>query len=94
MKITPLTLRAKIILLVCGIITIVLGINTYLNIVTMRDQIFDSQRLRAQALAQAMIQDVSRLGATMPITDMAGLLGRHCYQLHQLNYDALAISFT
>ena len=86
MKITPLTLRGKIILLVCAIITIVLGINTYLNIVTLRDQIFDSQRLRAQALAQAMIQDVRRLGATMPITDMAGLLGRHCYQLYQLNY--------
>jgi diguanylate cyclase (GGDEF)-like protein/hemerythrin-like metal-binding protein len=85
MKITPLTLRGKIILLVCGIITIVLGVNTYLNIITLRDHILDSQRLRAQALAQAIIQDVTRLGATMPITDMAGLLARHCYQLHQLN---------
>jgi diguanylate cyclase (GGDEF)-like protein/hemerythrin-like metal-binding protein len=85
MKITPLTLRGKIILLVCSIITIVLGINTYLNIVTLRDNILDSQRLRGQALAQAIIQDVTRLGATMPISDMAGLLGRHCYQLHQLN---------
>jgi diguanylate cyclase (GGDEF)-like protein/hemerythrin-like metal-binding protein len=82
---TTLNLRGKIILLVCGIITIVLGINTYLNIVTLRDNILDSQRLRAQALTQAIIQDVTRLGTTMPISDMAGLLARHCYQLHQLN---------
>ena len=82
---TNLNLRGKIILLVCGIITIVLGINTYLNIVTLRDNILDSQRLRAQALTQAIIQDVTRLGTTMPIYDMAGLLARHCYQLHQLN---------
>ncbi len=81
-----LTLRGKIILMICAIITFVLGINTYINIVTLRDQIIDSQRLRAQALAQAIIQDVTRLGTTIPITDMAGLLGRHCYQLHQLNY--------
>jgi len=94
MNITPLTLRGKSILLVCGIITMVLGINTYLNIATLRDYILDSQRLRAQTLAQAIMQDIKRLGATMPITDMAGLLGRHCYQLHQLNQkdDIISIS--
>ena len=81
-----LTLRTKMILLVCVIMAAVLGVNAWANVRTFEIQFYEAQQLRAKALAQAIVEDVKRLGSTMTIEDMAGLLGVHCYQLFELNH--------
>jgi two-component system sensor histidine kinase/response regulator len=80
-----LSLRAKMILAVCTIVAVVLGANAYLHVRTFESEFLEAQQLRAKALAQAMIEDVAKLGDTMSVRDMAGLLSVHCYQLFQLN---------
>ncbi len=81
------TLRTKIILAVCAIVAVALAANAYFHITTVRTELFESQRVRGKALAQAIVADVRKLHSTMAIADMAGLLGVHCYQLHELNKD-------
>jgi diguanylate cyclase (GGDEF)-like protein/PAS domain S-box-containing protein len=62
-----------------------MAINAYIHVRIFQSEFFSAQTQRSRALAQEMIEDVRRLGASMSIEDMVGLLGRHCYELHQLN---------
>ncbi len=80
-----LSLKAKVIISVCGIVASVMAINAYIHVRAFQNEFFSAQTQRSKAMVQAMIGEVIRLGATMSIEDMAGLLGRHCYQLHELN---------
>lgn len=80
-----LPLRAWMIISVCIVIATVLGVNGWVNFRTFEQNLLEAQELRAKALAQAMIQDVEKLGGTMSVEDMAGLLGVHCYELYQNN---------
>jgi diguanylate cyclase (GGDEF)-like protein/PAS domain S-box-containing protein len=79
------SLKAKVIIAVCSIVALVMAINAYIHVRAFQSEFFSAQTQRSRALAQGMIEDVRRLGATMFIDEMAGLLGRHCYELHQLN---------
>jgi diguanylate cyclase (GGDEF)-like protein/PAS domain S-box-containing protein len=77
--------KAKVIISVCSIVASVMAINAYIHVRAFQNEFFSAQTLRSKALVQGIIEEVSRLGATMSIEDMAGLLGRHCYQLRELN---------
>ncbi len=86
-----ISLKARVIAAVCGIVAVVMAIDATLHVKAFEREFFDAQRLRTKALVQSMVQDVIRLETRMTIDDMAGLLGRHCYQLGQLNQkDGLA----
>lgn len=78
-------LRALTVFFVCTITTLVLGVNTFMHIQTFNASFFLAEQQRSKALAQAILEDVDRLGLAMSIDDMAGLLARHCYQLYELN---------
>ncbi len=81
------SLKAKVIITICSIVASVMAINATIHVRAFQNEFFSAQTQRSKALAQGMIEDVRRLAATMSVQDMAGLLGRHCYELHKLNAD-------
>lgn len=72
-------------LAVCSIVAIVLAANALLHIRSFRAEFINAQKLRATALVQGIVEDISHLNQTMSIEDMAGLLNRHCFQLYELS---------
>jgi diguanylate cyclase (GGDEF)-like protein/PAS domain S-box-containing protein len=79
------SLKTKVIFSVCGIVASVMAINAYIHVRAFQNEFFSAQAQRSKALVQEIVGDVRRLGTTMSIEDMAGMLGRHCYELHELN---------
>ncbi len=80
-----LFLKAKVIISVCCIVATVLALNAYIQVRSFQNEYLNAQAQRSKALIQGMVEEVSRLGKNISIEDLSGLLGRHCYQLYQLN---------